>query len=76
MAKKKPAKPAKTGKKTTTASRKPERSQGELSSDDLESVAGGIVTPTMVASFEGIKKIEKIAPTTVTNLPSFKSLVE
>ena len=43
MAKK--AKPAaKSAKKTSkTVSRKPERSKGELSSEDLDQVAGGII---------------------------------
>ena len=74
MAKKKPAKPA---KKTAAkaASRRPERSKGELSSEDLDSVAGGIVTPTMLAPIDGIKKVEKIAPI-VTNLPSIKDLLQ
>jgi hypothetical protein len=73
MAKKKPAKPA---KKPTTASRKPERSKGELSSDDLESVSGGIIVQSPVLGIKGeigdIGKV-KIAPGGgLTNLPTTK----
>ena len=62
MAKK--AKPAaKSAKKTSkTVSRKPERSKGELSSEDLDQVAGGIIIQGGM-SLDGIKKVEKIAPT-------------
>jgi hypothetical protein len=59
MAKKKPAKPA---KKTTA--RKAERSKGELSSDDLESVSGGIIVqaPALSAIQTPEIKSVKIAP--------------
>jgi hypothetical protein len=50
--KKKPAKPAKKAAKI--ASRKPERSKGELSSDDLESVAGGLVLSDATIEIKGI----------------------
>ena len=75
MAKK--AKPAaKSAKKTSkTVSRKPERSKGELSSEDLDQVAGGIIIHA-VPALDGIKKIEKIAPTFGRALPSNKDLLQ
>jgi hypothetical protein len=75
MAKK--AKPAaKSAKKSSkTVSRKPERSKGELSSEDLDSVAGGfiIINSTPI---DAIKKVEKIAPTVGGALPSYKDLLQ
>jgi len=65
----KKAKPAKGAKKTAkTTSRKPERSKAELSSDDLDAVAGGIVTPTMFGTIDAVRKAEKIVPVGVNNL--------
>ncbi len=73
-AKKKPAKPAK--KTAKTASRKPERSKGELSSEDLDSVAGGLVVQ-VAAPIDAIKvqTAQKIAPT-IGTLPSIKDLLQ
>ena len=70
MAKKKPAKAAK--KTAKTVSRKPERSKGELSSEDLESVAGGIVvqSPALLSIKGEIKQVEKIASGGLGGLPS------
>ena len=76
MAKK--AKPAaKSAKKAPkTVSRKPERSKGELSSEDLDQVAGGIIIQGGIPVLDGIKKIEKIAPTVGGALPSYKDLLQ
>jgi hypothetical protein len=46
MSKKKPARPARKTAKMRAPARKPERSKGELSSDDLDSVAGGTLWAT------------------------------
>lgn len=57
--KKKPAKKA----AAKTVSRRPERSKGELSSDDLDSVAGGVMTLNtnvgIKSPFDIIKKVEQ-----------------
>jgi len=76
MAKK--AKPAaKSAKKSAkTVSRKPERSKGELSSEDLDQVAGGIIIINSTPALDGINKIEKIAPTVGGTLPSYKDLLQ
>jgi hypothetical protein len=75
MAKKKPAKPAKRAA-PRTASRKSEGAkEEELSSEDLDSVAGGILIGNAPA-LDGIKKIEKIAPTIGGALPSYKDLLQ
>ena len=76
MAKKKPAKPAKKSAQKTTA-RKPERSKGELSSEDLDSVAGGIIiinSAPISAIKDAIKQVEKIAPSGLGSSPSITKL--
>ncbi len=71
MAKK--AKPAaKSAKKSSkTVSRKPERSKGELSSEDLDQVAGGIIIQGGIP-LDAIKKIEKIVPNLAPAITSIK----
>ena len=72
MAKK--AKPAaKSAKKASKpVSRKPERSKGELSSEDLDQVAGGIIIINSAPPLDAIRKIEKIAPNLAPVLTSIK----
>ena len=73
MAKK--AKPAaKSAKKSAkTVSRRPERSKGELSSEDLDQVAGGIIIQDGMP-LQAIKQVQKIAPAVAPALPSIKDL--
>jgi hypothetical protein len=61
MSKKKPAKPV---SKTAKTARRPERAKGELSSDDLDSVAGGAGSsiPTESISFSFSKVGIKYLP--------------
>jgi hypothetical protein len=75
--KKKPAKPTKKAAKAV--SRKAERSKGELSSEDLDSVAGGIMTLNtntgIKAPIDAVKTEQKVVTISGGTLAGIKDLL-